>query len=74
MTQSTEKSFSIDALALDIPWLVNLKYFSYNSVFTETSLSILKDENLQWREKAIFTIFSVVKFFEHNITYCKLVK
>ena len=37
------------------------------------SLSILKDENLQGREKAIFIIFYVMKFFEHNITYCKLI-
>ena len=28
------------------------------------SPSILKDENLQGREKTIFTVFSVMKFFE----------
>ena len=36
------------------------------------SLGTLKDENLQGRGKAILIIFSVLKFFEHNITYCKL--
>ena len=36
-------------------------------VFPEMSLSILKVKNLQGREKATFAIFSVVKFFEHNI-------
>ena len=35
-------------------------------------MNIVKDENLQGTEKAIFKIFSVLKFFEHNITYCKL--
>ena len=36
-------------------------------VFPEMSLSILIDKNLQRREKGTFAIFSVVKFFEHNI-------
>ena len=37
------------------------------------SLSVFKDENLKGKEKAIFLIFPVMKFFEHNITYCKLI-
>ena len=32
------------------------------------SPSTLKDENLQEREKTIFTIFSVMKFFEQIMT------
>ena len=32
--------------------------------------SILKDENLQGK-KEIFPIFSVMKFIERNIKYCK---
>ena len=31
------------------------------------------DENLQGREKAIPSIFFVMKLFEHNITFCKLI-
>ena len=42
-------------------------------MFPEMNLSISQDENLQEREKAIFKLFSVMKFFKHNITYYKLV-
>ena len=37
------------------------------------SLSVLKDENLQGKENAIFTMFSVMKLFEHNITDYELI-
>ena len=37
------------------------------------SPSIHQDENLQGKEKAIFTVFSVMKLFENNIKSCKLV-
>ena len=30
------------------------------------SLVILKEENLEGREKVIFTIYSQTEFFEHN--------
>ena len=36
-------------------------------------ISILKDENIKGKEKAIFTIFSVRNFLEHNITYCEVI-
>ena len=46
-------------------WVLSLKLFLYNFfVFIEMSPGILKDENLQGREKKKFTIFSVMKFFE----------
>ena len=35
--------------------------------------NILKDENLQGREKENFTVLSVMKFFKHIITYWKLI-
>ena len=41
-------------------------------MFVGISLSVLNDENLQGREKPILTIFSSMKCFEHNITYCEL--
>ena len=43
-------------------------------MLAKTNLSILKDEEMQGREKAIFKIFSVMKFFVHNVTYFKLGK
>ena len=38
----------------------------------QTNHSILKNENRQGKEKVIFSIFSVMRFFEYNIAYCKL--
>ena len=55
--------------------VLSFKEFLHNSfVFAKTSLRILKDEKLQGREKAIFKIFYVMKFFVHNVTYFKLGK
>ena len=42
-------------------------------MFPEMNLSISQDQNLQEKEKAIFKLFSVMKFFKHNITYYKLI-
>ena len=56
-------------------WASEFKYFLYNSfVFAEMKLRILKDKNLQAKQKVIFTIFSVIKFIEQNIAYYKLIK
>ena len=33
------------------------------------SFIILMDENLQEREKAVLKIFSMMKFFKHDVTY-----
>ena len=42
-------------------------------MFAEEWLCILKDKNLQGREKTILTAILIFhsEFFEHNITYCK---
>ena len=42
-------------------------------MFPEMNLSISQDQNLQEKEKAIFKLFSVMKFFKHNITHYKLI-
>ena len=42
-------------------------------MFPEMNLSISQDQNLQEKEKEIFKLFSVMKFFKHNTTYYKLV-
>ena len=48
----------------------SLKQFLFNYfAFAEMSLSFLIDKILQERKKAIFTMFSVMNFFEHNVTY-----
>ena len=36
------------------------------------NLSVFKDENLQGWEKAIFTMFSVMQVFQHNVAWPKL--
>ena len=54
--------------------ILNPNKFLYNSfVCAEMNLSILMDENLQGRKKVIFAVFSMMKFFEHNIIYCELI-
>ena len=55
--------------------VLSFKEFLHNSfMFAKTNLSILKDEEMQGREKSIFKIFSVMKVFVHNVTYFKLGK
>ena len=49
--------------------VLSLKLFLHNSfVFAKMTTYILKDNNLEGKEKAILTIFSVMKFLEHDIT------
>ena len=38
------------------------------------SFVILKDENLQGREKAVLKIFSMIKLFKHDVTYLQFIK
>ena len=46
-------------------------FFSKQGLWTDMSLSILNDKNLEGTEKAIFTKFSLMKVSGYNITYCK---
>ena len=42
-------------------------------MFAQIILSILQDEKLQGKEKAMFAKFYLMKFYECNKTYCKII-